>query len=146
MSTSGGSQDPVEAGSWREEGGRGQQDPDGGGSQRPDGVPVGRPGPLPGLAEVGFLVLDAVVVVQHARLVGTDPAVTSGEPAWWMVMGEQHGCSSRSTATAPLKRLWSVLGGGDRHGRLLRPAGLGAAPPGADGLPGLVLVSSGPAA
>src|SRR5215216_3763865 len=63
-----------------------------------------------------------------------------------MVMVDQHGCSSRPTATASLKRLWSVLDGHDRHGLLLRPAGLGAAPPGGDGLAGLVLVSSGPAA
>ena len=35
----------------------------------------------PGLAEVGFLVLYAVVVVQQARLVGAGPAVTSVEPA-----------------------------------------------------------------
>jgi hypothetical protein len=60
MSTSGGSQDPtrgrmatIEVGSSRGEGGRGHQDPDGGGSHGPDGIPVGRPGPLPGLAEVG---------------------------------------------------------------------------------------------
>jgi len=63
-----------------------------------------------------------------------------------MVMVDQHGGSSRSTATAPLKGLWSVLDGDDRHGLLLRPAGLGAAPPCGDGLAGLVLVSSGPAA
>ena len=55
-----------------------------------------------------FPVLDAVVVVQQARLVGAGPAVTSVEPARWMVMVDQHGCSSRSTATAPLKRLWSM--------------------------------------
>src|SRR5512132_2567307 len=145
LSTHGQSRDPVETGSLGEEGGRGQQDPDGGGSQRPHGVPVGRPGPLPGLAEVGFLVLDAVVVVQHARLVGAGPAVTSVEQARWMVMVDQHGCSSRSIATASLKGLWSVVDGGDRHGLLLRPAGLGAAPPCGDGLAGLVLVSSGPA-
>src|SRR5215218_8015699 len=107
MSTSGGLQDPVEAGSSGEEGSRSQQDPDAGGSQRPDGVPVGRPGPLPGLAEVGLLVLDAVVVVQHARLAGADPAVTSVEPARWMVMVDQHGCSSRSTASLKVSGQWS---------------------------------------
>jgi len=57
---------------------------------------------------LGFLVLDAVVVVQHARLVGAGPAMTSVEPARWMVMVDQHRCSSRSTARASLKRLWSM--------------------------------------
>jgi hypothetical protein len=35
--------------------------------------------------------------------------------------------------------------GDDRRGLLLRPTGLGAAPPCGDGLAGMVLVSSGPA-
>ena len=46
---------------------------------------------------LGFLVLDAVVVVQQARLVGAGSAVPSVEQARWMVMVDQHGCSSRST-------------------------------------------------
>src|SRR5215218_11441920 len=106
----------------------------------------GPPRPIPWPGGGWFPVLDAVVVVQHARLVGAGPAVTSVEPARWMVMVDQHGCSSRSTATPSLKGLWSVVDGDDRRGLLLRPAGRGAAPPGGDGLAGLVLVSSGPAA